>query len=779
MTYGINGCTIHISHIRENILRCALTKGGPVKNDSLMVEPYVFGSLYDENARRELCAEAAGGGIAWKRAGRELMRLAGCGMEAVDVVKYTTSGEAPRIAVSKTADGDRTRVSNLRPYVDRKAYAGSLSFLIPGDTGIFGLGQDEDGFYNRRGTKYYLYQHNMRTPMPFMMTDKGWGVLFDCPALMIFDDTGAETVISFDTADQLDFYVITGSMDAVVAGFRFLTGNAAMPPKWAFGYMQCRERYRTQDEIIAVAKRYRELGVPLDCVIQDWKSWPGEQWGQKTVDKERFPDLKEMHRILHGMNIHTMISIWPNMAAGCPDHREMAENGCLLGDYSTYDAFEEKARELYWRQAKRELFDGGFDAWWCDSSEPFSAPDWRGEQKLAEERRFELVGGEHKKFLDPARANFYSVMHAKGIYENQRRDDGSKRVLNLTRSGYPGIQKYGAVLWGGDTPARWEALKNEIPRGLNMCMSGIPYWTVDIGAFFTGGVDCWRNWSGERDAASAWFFNGEYDRGVDDPAYCELFTRWLQLGAFLPIFRVHGSGTPREIWNFGEPGGMFYDAIERFIRLRYSLLPYIYSIAARVAFDGYTILRSLLFDFPEDKMSPGISDEFMFGDAILVCPVTEPMYFDHSGAIESDKTRPCYLPNGADWYDFWTGELYAGGQTVQSRAEIDKIPLFVRAGSILPTQGSVQSAMERADRLDVWIYGGRDSERLYYDDDGVSYDYEKGVYKQIRFVWDDRAKRLTVRGSGEFDTGAISMMIHYNGRSKDTVFAGQEQKIAF
>ena len=768
----------HISHIKENISRCTVTKGEPAKNNSLLVEKSAFEAQY--GGAHELDAEAGENGVSWKLEGRELLRLAGYSLSEIPVIKYFTQGEAPEIEVVKTVDGERTQISNLRPYIDRNAYKGQACFLIPKDTGVYGLGQDEDGILNRRGTKCYLYQHNMRTPMPCMVTDKGWGILFDCPSLMVFDDTLRETVVTFDTVDQIDFYVIAGNMDAIISGFRYLTGRAEMLPKWAFGYFQCKERYQTQDEMISVAKKYRELGVPLDCIVQDWKTWPGDEWGQKTVDKERYPDLAGMNRALHDMDVHTMVSIWPNMAAGCPDHGEMAKKGYLLGDYSTYDAFNEKARELYWKQANRELFQGGFDSWWCDSSEPFTAPDWCGEVKRPEEERYELVGGEHKRFLDPAQANFFAVMHAKGIYENQRKQDGAKRVLNLTRSGYPGIQKYGAVLWGGDTSARWETLKNEISRGLNMCMSGIPYWTVDIGAFFAGGVACWRKWSGNPEAKPVWFWNGEYDRGASDPSYCELYTRWLQFGAFLPIFRSHGTDTPREIWNFGKPGDMFYDAIQKFIRLRYRLLPYIYSLAASVTFDGGTMMRSLLFDFATDKHVRNICDEFMLGDAILVCPVTQPMYYGHSGWTQCEKTRACYLPKGADWFDFWTDELYAGGQAVCANAEIDKIPLFVRAGSILLTrEDKVESPMRKQDRMDVWIYGGADAERFFYDDDGISYNYEKGEYELLRFIWSDHPELLTIRECGRCRKAPVELRIHYKGGWKDVRFDGAKQSIKF
>lgn len=779
MKYCIEEFNIYVFYVKENILRFTITKGADIKNESCMIEKAVYDSLHDDIKPHHICVKMKGNTADFKLQDKQLLRIIKYSLAETDVVKYSTHGEEPRIEVVKTVDGQKTQISNLRPFIERKAYTGSVVFSIPSDTGIFGFGQDEEGIYNRRGTKYYLYQHNMRTPMPFMMTDKGYGILFDCPSLMIFDDTKENTCITFDTVDQIDFYLITGNMDNIISQMRYLTGKAELLPKWAFGYMQCKERYKTQDEIIAVAKRYRELDVPIDCVIQDWKSWPGDEWGQKTVDKDRYPNLKDMHSVLHNMNIHTMVSIWPNLAAGCSDHQEMAEKGYLLGDYSTYDAFNENARNLYWQQAKRELYQGGFDSWWCDSSEPFTAPDWCGKLKLPEEKRYELVGDEHKKFLDPAQANFYAVMHAKGIYENQRGQDDKKRVLNLTRSGYPSIQKYGVVLWGGDTSARWEVLKNEIPRGLNLCMSGIPYWTVDIGAFFAGGLECWRKWSGNPQADPVWFWNGAYDNGVDDLAYCELYTRWLQLGAFLPVFRAHGTDTPREIWHFGKPGHMFYDSIERFIKLRYRLMPYIYSIAMRVTLDDYTMMRSLMFDFPNDENSKNIENEFMFGDSLLVCPVTHPMYFDGGEAIEEEKIKTCYLPEGAGWYDLWTSEFYEGGQTVTVYAGIDTMPIFVKAGSILFMQQQTQYAMEDPGVLEVWIYDGADAIGSYYNDDGVSYDYKDGRYDCIQFEWDNAKKRLAVKERSKLCLNPLKLQIHCRNMVKTMCYKGGETQFYF
>lgn len=779
MIFNVGEYTLCFQHVNNNILRCTFTKGKCIKNESWLIQQEVFEQLHTSDDPNSLFAVLNGETVAFKHREKELLRITGFNLSEKYVFKYSTLGEEPQIEVVKTVDGQRTQIGNLRSYIDRHAYTGKISFSIPKSTGIFGLGQDEEGVYNKRGIKQYLYQHNMHIPMPFFMTDRGYSVLFDCPSLMIFDDTGKDTEIYLDTVDQIDFYMITGNMDTVISEYRYLTGKAELLPKWAFGYLQSQERYQTQSEMVDVARRYREIGVPLDCVVQDWKTWESDLWGQKTVDKTRYPDLSEMNRALHNLNVHSMVSIWPNMAAGSADHTEMAQSGYLLGDYSTYDAFNEKAREMYWNQADKELFSGGFDSWWCDSTEPFTAPDWCGETLLPEDKRYELVGGEHKKYLDPAVANIYAVQHAKGIYENQRKTQPNQRVFNLTRSGYPGIQKYGVALWAGDTSAKWCELKREIAKGLNMCMSGIPFWTVDIGAFFVGGTACWRKWSGDEQAKPVWFWNGDYDEGADSLAYRELYTRWFQFGAFLPLFRSHGTDTRREIWNFGKPGEMFYDSLEKFIKLRYRLMPYIYSIVMRIALTDYTMMRSLLFDFSSDVKVKEINDQFMLGDALLVCPVTCPMYYDREGVIIQDKIKVCYLPEGADWYNFWTNEFYKGGQMVTVNADIDTLPLFVKAGSILFMQKPTCHAMEDAGELEVWVYKGADATETYYNDDGISYDYKNGQFEWLQFQWCESYEQLTIIEKSKHRNAPIEMEINIQDTKKRVSYDGGTVTICF
>lgn len=655
--------------VAPNMIRCTYTAGAAVKNDSFLVDP----KFHQGEAVAEFFNPVKAVAFAER-----------------DVYHFTTGGEAPVIRVEKTVDGQRTYIENLKEVYDRTAYRATLTLDLQEEEHIFGFGQDEDGVWDLRGKVDYLYQHNMKIPMPMFVSTRGYGVLFDCACLMIFDDRDGKAELTMQCVDQVDYYVITGTMDEIIAGYRELTGRAAQMPDWVWGYWQSKEKYSTQEELVEIARRHREDHVPLDVVVQDWKTWVGDLWGDKYLDKDRYPDMKAASDALHDMNVHAIVSVWPNMNAGGRNHEEFAQHGMLLNDYSTYDAFNPEARKLYWAQAERDLFSGGFDGWWCDSTEPFPGPDWGGEVKLPEEQRYEKVGKEHEKYLDPAVANAFALVHAKGFCEHQTQ----KPVVNLTRSGWAGIQKYGTILWAGDTSATWEELGREITKGLRMSVSGIPYWTVDAGAFFTGSTECWRRWSGDPDAAPVWFWKGDYNDGVKDLGYQELYTRWLQFAGFLPIFRSHGTDTPREYWNFDEP---FRSAILATINLRYQLMPYIKDVARKVVDEHYTMFRSLLFDFQDDPNAWKIHDQFMFGADLLVCPVLEPMlYGPNSQALNKTITRRCYLPAGTEWVDFYDRTRYAGGQYVEVPVTLDRIPVFVRGGATIPMQEVTQHAAAEA-----------------------------------------------------------------------------------
>lgn len=667
------------------------------------------------------------GALSYTADGKALVRektKGGRVLRDIDILRYRYDPDAPLQEVVGV-DGARVKATG-EPYLDRKGFQTRLNLVFSEGEALYGLGQHEEGVLNHRGSHQYLYQHNLKVACPVLLSSKGWGILYNSSAAMSFHDDAFGSYLASDADDEMDFFVFHGpSLDEMVAHVRKLTGDAPIPPKWAFGFVQSRERYKDQFELVETARAYRKRGIPLDVIVQDWYTWEEGLWGQKTVDKSRYPDLPAAAEALHGMDVRLMWSVWPNMSGDGANRREFREKGLLLGNRSTYDAFSEEGRKTYWRQAEEGLFRKGVDAWWCDCTEPFEA-DWFGSEPMTPEDRMLFDTAEFKRYIDPTRVNAYSIYHSRGIWEGQRAKTGEKRVLNLTRSGFPGQQRYGAFVWNGDTSANWETLKKSIPDGLNFCLSGQPYWTQDAGAFFV------KRWA-------QWFGRGEYEEGSGDPAYRELFLRWFQMCAFLPMFRAHGTDTPREIWQFGEVGEPVYEALAEAIRLRMRLIPYIYSLAASVRFERDTMLRMLAFDFMDDPIAREIRDQFMLGRALLICPVLEP------GA----KKRRCYLPEGV-WYDFATEEKLSGGRWVDADVSLSRIPVFVRAGAILPVGPVKQHAMEESgEPIELRVYPGADGAFRLYDDAGDGYGYEEGAYGVTSFTWDDRAKRLSRTFSGD------------------------------
>jgi alpha-D-xyloside xylohydrolase len=634
-----------------------------------------------------------------------------------------------------SADGVRIEARNIRTRIDRQAYHTKLEFEWAEGEALYGLGSHEEGMFNLRGQHQYLYQQNMKAVAPVLVSTRGYGVLMDSYSLMTFHDDAFGSYLWSDVDDELDYYFIYGpEFDQIVRELRTLTGKAPMLPKWAFGYIQSKERYKTQAELIEVVQEYRRRGLPLDCIVLDWMSWPGELWGQKSFDPERFPNPDQMMAELHALHARLMISIWPVMRPGGANWQEMHDCGFLLGNQATYNAFDKNARALYWRHAHHGLFAHGIDAWWCDCTEPFEA-DWNGAVKPEPEERLRINTEEAKRYLDPGYINAYSLLHSQGVYEGQRAVTDARRVVNLTRSAYMGQQRYGAITWSGDITATWETLHKQIAEGLNFCVTGLPYWTVDVGAFFV------------RHRPDLWFWRGDYDCGVNDMGYRELFVRWFQYATFLPMLRAHGTDTPREIWRFGEPGEPMYQALVKFLRLRYQLLPYIYSLAGWTTHHDYTMLRLLAFDFRDDPNTYDIRDQFMFGPAFLVCPVTQPMYYLAGSTPIADvaRERAVYLPAGCDWWDFWTDTCLAGGQNIVAQADLETMPLFVRAGSIIPMTAPMQYVDEQPDAaVELHVYPGRDGHFQLYEDAGDGYDYEHGAFATIDIEWQDAANRLVL-----------------------------------
>ena len=632
-------------------------------------------------------------------------------------------------------DGVRIDVDGIRQVPDRTAFHTRLEFCWADGEALYGLGSHEEGMFNLRGQHQYLYQQNLKVAVPVLMSTRGYGIFLDCTSLVTFHDDAFGSYLWGDVDDELDYYVMLGpSFDEILAEFRALTGQAPMLPRWAFGYVQSKERYESQAALLEVAREYRRRGLPLDCIVLDWKSWTGHAWGQKSLDPVRFPDPLGMTRELHALGVRLMVSIWPTMRPGGDDWRELGDRGQLLGNQATYNAFDPAARATFWCQAERGLFSQGIDAWWSDCTEPFEA-DWTGAVKAEPEERLRINTDEAKRYLDPELINAYSLFHSQGMYEGQRSVCREKRVVNLTRSAFPGQQRYGTVTWSGDVSASWETLRRQIADGLNFCATGMPYWTTDVGGYFAAR------------RPELWFWAGEFDDGVDDLGYRELYLRWFQYAAWLPMLRSHGTDTPREIWRFGAPGEATYDSLVGALRRRYRLLPYIYSLAGWTTHRAYTMLRSLPFDFPDDARTHSVGDQFLLGPAFLVCPVSTPMeHGPGSRPLDAVRhTRRVYLPENADWFDLLTDERLQGGQEIEASAPLDRIPVFVRAGSIVPMGPDREHADDAPDGpLEVHVYPGRDTTFTLYEDAGDGYGYEAGEFATMELAWDEAARRLTI-----------------------------------
>ena len=807
---------MRISGITEDIFRCVYTREEKIREDSPIgisaaskVRLNVCQTEDGERLRIEggnlvLEADMETGRFSWYRrrdtSVEKLLSEGGKELTPFQVQAWTTGGEEPVVRRVKTVDGERNFIDNLRPADDHRAYRAKVHFQWEEEEQIHGLGQGEEKIYGYRNHVQYLYQHNMRIPMPWFMSSKCYGILFDCGSLMTFNDDERGSYLFLDTVSQLDYYFVAGdTFDDLVRGFRYLTGKASMLPKWAFGYVQSKERYESQEELVETAREYRSRKVGLDCIVQDWKTWAGDRWGEKRLDPERFPDKERMRRELHEMNVHSMVSVWPNMNYDTEDCRQMRRFGYLLNDLSTYDAFSKEAGRLYWQQAREGLYRNGFDSWWCDSTEPFSGPDWGGETKREPWERYVLVGEEHKKYLGAERANLYALFHAKNMFENQKAEDPKHRMLNLTRSGYAGSQQYGAMLWSGDTAATWENLRIQLTQSLNMAASGYPYWTMDAGGFFT----LKENWRSRgcgcsNDPAQKWFWCGDFEDGVSDPGYRELYVRWLQMAAFLPMMRSHGTDTPREIWQFGEPGSRWYDAIADAVALRYRLMPYLYSLAGAVWLDDALMERPLLFDFAKDRRAAASDEAFLLGKSLLVIPVTRPMEYGPGGKkLDSDDRWECYLPEGARWVKLETacgsvpgqpedgsaGHVYEGGRTVTIHAGIRTIPVFARSGSIIPMEHALQYAEQVVDTpLELLIIPGADAQFDLYEDDGDGYGYLSGEYQRVRLTWTDSERKLRIGPAPKSFPGGIrsrKCRAVLGKKTIDFVFSGEETEISF
>lgn len=526
---------------------------------------------------------------------------------------------------------------------------------------------------------------------------------------------------------QIDYYFMSGrSMDGVIKNYRQLTGKAQVMPRWAMGFWQSRERYKTQTELLGTLKEFRRRHIPIDNIVQDWSYWPVDRWGSHEFDRERFPDPAGMVNEVHKLNARLMISVWPKFYLGTEHFREFDEKGWMyrqaitdsIRDWiypgyfgSFYDAYRPEARKLFWKQIDEHLYSLGIDAWWLDATEPDILSNAGMNYRKALMNPTAL--GPSTRFF-----NAYALMNAKGIYEGQRAKNPDDRVFILTRSGFAGMQRYGTTTWSGDIGTCWEDLRVQIPAGINFSLSGLPYWSMDIGGF------CVQK-----------RFERAAEGSEDLEEWRELNTRWFQFGAFVPVFRSHGQYPYREIWNLAPDGHPAFSSMLYYNRLRYRLMPYIYSLAGKVWFEDYTLMRALAMDFPNDRKVYDLADQYLFGPSLLVCPVYR----------FGERSREVYLPGGADWYELYSGRFAAGGQKLRADAPYERMPLFVRAGSILPVGPEIEYTGQKPEApLDIYVYAGADGSFGLYEDEGTNYNYEQGKYSLIPFSWSEKAQELTI-----------------------------------
>ena len=678
------------------------------------------------------------------------------------------------------------------------------TFTLDKDEAIYGLGTIQNGKMNRRGEKKRMEQSNLEDFQSVLLSIKGWGLYWENYSPTLFEDNADGMTFTSEAGEGIDYYFMYGNVvgeasklcsqsvvgnaskrcgiDGVIAQMRHLTGDVPMFPLWTYGYWQSKERYKSARETEGVVDHYRELQVPLDGIIQDWQYWGSNYlWNAMDFLAEDFSNGKQLIENVHKKHAHFMISIWASFGPQTQQFRELNEKGLLLpietwpqsgishvwppmkeypSGVKVYDAFHPEARAIYWKYLKK-LYDYGTDAWWMDSTDPdfFNPKESDYEHKV--------YGGTWR-----SQRNAFPLETVRGIYESQRALQSSnsemvkssnKRVFIMTRSSFAGQQHYGSNMWSGDVNSSWDMLRKQVPAGLSFTMTGNPNFNTDIGGFFCGSYNTHGRGSAPK-----------------NPQFQELYVRWMQYGLFCPVFRSHGADAPREIWQFGKKGEPVYDAIEKQIRLRYRLIPYLYSTAWQVTSNNDSYMRPLFADFAADRRTWDMTDEFLFGRSILAAPIVDPQYTEEKiirtdamtgwdkntegaegteGAksgidFTATKTVTKYLPgkqivNGKSvnckWYDFWTSRQYKGGQDVTLETSLDRVPMFVRAGSILPLGPEMQYVGEKPwDNLELRVYPGADGNFMLYEDEGDGYNYEKGIYSTIPMTWNDKQRTLTI-----------------------------------
>jgi alpha-D-xyloside xylohydrolase len=653
--------------------------------------------------------------------------------------------EGWQMSVPNYKDGNADRLYDRRP-TDPPFYEVGASFVSPRDEHYYGLGQNQEGYLDRRGHAVRC-AHDYNAPsgqsvcVPFVVTNKGYGLMWDNPSKTTvafgFND---QVKWTSDVGQRVSFFVIAGkSYDEIYEGYRLLTGDVPMLPKSAYGYIQCKQRYTSQAELMAVAKGYRERHLPIDDLVIDWFHYT--KMGEMDMDPAKWPDPTEMNKELHAMNFHTMISVWPRFVPGSRYYDTVLKNGWFmhLADGtptnglpydragSDIDTTNPDAAKWYWDIVRDNYITKGFDAFWADETEPDLPPNGS----------YFHVGPGTEYF------NIYTLFHTAAFYNGMRRDTKNRAVI-LARDSYLGAQHNGAIFWSSDISGNWDTLRRQIPTGINFVASGMPYWSTDIGGWqYLPAVHL-----PERpvliDPSDARANIGHYDD------YPELYVRWFEYGAFQPNFRSHGSRPQNEVWSYGKQAEPI---LEKYLRLRYQLMPYIYSLGYFSHETGAPFMRGLFMDFGDDPKVANIGDEYMFGPALLVAPVTE----------QGMTSRSVYLPAGTDWYNYWTNERLHGGQRITVNAPIDTIPLFVKAGSILPLGSTVESTNEPQAIAKVKVYAGSDGSFELYKDDGTTYDYEKGTFEVTHMKWSEATKKLTHSGATAW-TGPDGAVVEVIGR---------------
>ena len=689
--------------------------------------------------------------------------------------------------------------------VDKGSFKASQSFVLDADEPVYGIGMLQNGKLSQRGENRLMIQSNQEDYTHFFQSIKGYGILWDNYSPTQLSDY--PWTLASQVADGIDYYFMYGgNADGVIGAMRHLTGEVPMLPLWTYGFHQSRERYTSQYELLNVVKKYRELHIPLDGIIQDWQYWDSNYtWNAMDFLNPGFDHPQQMIDEVHRNGAHLLISIWASFGKETKAYKELAAKNLLLHfdtwplagpsmwpareDYPSgvlcYDVYSKEARDIYWKYLQN-LHRMGIDGWWMDSTDPDHVNI--KEADYDEVTTITTPSGKDYQASWRSVRNLYPLPTVGSVYEKQRAADSSKRVFILTRSMFAGQQRYGANTWSGDINSSWDVLRKQVPLCLNMTLCGNPNVNTDIGGFFAGD------------------YNGKYGTGTaqENPQFGELYVRWMQFGTFCPMMRSHGTSTPREIYLFGKAGEPVYDALVKQVRQRYQLLPYIYSTSWQVSKHHDSFMRALPMDFAADKNTWNNNREFMFGRSLLVAPVLNALYTAEQ-PVDSDeltgwnrqngtegrlmedhtdwsakKTCEVYLPAGTAWYEFSTGKQLQGGQTVTASAQLDELPLYVRAGSILPLGPDVQYSGEKPwDNLEIAVYPGRNATFTLYEDEGDGYNYEQGRYTEIPFSWNDKTRTLTIGSRiGSYEgmlrsrtflvrlCGGKSVAVDYSGKRK-------------